>query len=186
MVTAMLWVRSYFATERLALSRFNDEGNLTYWRWDEVQVGKGGIGFHRLVQWRKRPGFREAIFRMIASPGNKPSLIFHLTKSAGYPNFHVLSAGFGAFVVLLLAALPATVRLSRTHLHYKSIRGGLYSWSDFSGIQCAQWHGLLRITLEMSAGAVVVIAAPVKRAADIELILEAIGKLVPQKPEPSR
>ena len=102
----------------------------------------------------------------------------------------LLGAGFGAFFVLLLAALGATVRLSRTHFHYKGIRGGLYSWSDFSNIQCVHWRGLLRITLEVPAGAgpptqSVVVAAPARREADIEFILKATGKLVAGKPEPT-
>ena len=86
--TCVLWVRSYFAAQRIALSRFDDEKNRTYWTWDEIQIGWGGIGFNRVVQSGDRATYRQFIRSMLAKTSAQIPL-FHRAGPAEYPNFHV-------------------------------------------------------------------------------------------------
>jgi hypothetical protein len=91
--TVGLWVRSYFAMDRLAISRFSDEGKKTFWTWDELKVGKGGIGFNRHVQSGDRATFRNDMRRMTsrASPSNAAPL-WYQTNPPEYPDFRFASA----------------------------------------------------------------------------------------------
>ena len=47
---AAVWVRSYCVQDRFFVSTFEDRGNLSVWSQSVVLVGRGGVGFHRLVQ----------------------------------------------------------------------------------------------------------------------------------------
>jgi hypothetical protein len=76
-------VRSYFATDRFFWQGFEDEGDRTYWRYDDVRSGRGGFGMNRMVQSGSRPGYRESIKATL-----RP-MPFHRSLPVEYPMFRV-------------------------------------------------------------------------------------------------
>ncbi len=83
----VLWMRSYFATDRLFWQGWGDEGDRSYWRQDMVLSGRGGVGMNRIVQSGPRDSFRSDIDKLLARNGGfRP---FHQSIPAAYPQFHV-------------------------------------------------------------------------------------------------
>jgi hypothetical protein len=79
---AVMWVRGYFVADQFFRQAFEDDGDTTYWRYDHVLSGRGGVGLNRLVQSGRRPGYREVIL-------SRKRLPFHSTLPAAYPMFNV-------------------------------------------------------------------------------------------------
>ncbi len=108
LATVVLWVRSYFVQDHFyRWDDFRADGSWTDWVQDSVQIGKGGVGFNRIVQGdlglsaQKR---REGVLKTFARRGGIPP--FHRNRPAAYPDFNfrandeaVLGFKFGRFAV---------------------------------------------------------------------------------------
>ena len=77
---AVALVRSCFANDRFCYSRFEYEGAWIYWIQGDFQVGRGGIGFNRIVQ-----AFPSSQGSPL--PPQYGKLPFHDTGPVGYPDF---------------------------------------------------------------------------------------------------
>jgi hypothetical protein len=80
----VLWVRSYFAADRLFWQGWDDEGDRSYRRQDMILSGSGGVGMSRVVQSGPRESYRMSIDRWLARTGPRP---FHAALPAAYPDF---------------------------------------------------------------------------------------------------
>jgi hypothetical protein len=93
----VLWVRSYFVTDRLFHSWFATRGPWTDWVQDEVQVGRGGVGFGRIVQAETSDDYRPRMEALLLRAGGRP--LFHEGRAPAYPDLKVTGtrprAGFG-------------------------------------------------------------------------------------------
>jgi hypothetical protein len=87
----VLWVRGYFAADRLFWQGWEDEGDRSYWRQDLILSGRGSVGMNRIVQSGPRESYRMAIDRMLARNqmlARSGPVHFHDTLPAAYPDFH--------------------------------------------------------------------------------------------------
>ncbi len=78
---AVLWGRSYWVGDVFTRSRVVSEGEHDVWYNDKLLIGGGGVGFHRLVQAGRAPGYGEMVRSQFLSPGPE----FHFTWGPGYP-----------------------------------------------------------------------------------------------------
>jgi len=87
---AAMGVLSCFTTERFAFARFSDDGDRTFWIWDEIEFGRGGIGFQRGVQSGDKKTYHAETVSMLKRDGFRgDEQFFHLTAPPEYPNFKV-------------------------------------------------------------------------------------------------
>lgn len=85
LLSGFFLVRSFYVTDAwLNNAKFEDEGPFTFWTQDEVKIGRGGIGFHRIVQSGPSSRFRSDILNSIRRP---QSWAWYSKKSPEYPNF---------------------------------------------------------------------------------------------------
>jgi hypothetical protein len=83
-VVAAWWVRSYFITDRFFHSWFAGRGAWTDWYQDEVQVGRGGVGFGRIVQSEAADNYRQRMEALLLKVGGRP--LMHEARAPAYPN----------------------------------------------------------------------------------------------------
>lgn len=78
---AVLWVRSYWVGDVFTRSWVASEGEYDVWYNQKLQIGGGGVGYHRLVQAGTAPDYGE----MVRSQFLNPAPEFHFTWGPGYP-----------------------------------------------------------------------------------------------------
>jgi hypothetical protein len=84
---ASLWVRSYFVSDALFRQFFTKPDDTIAWTREVVHVGRGGIGFARVVQtvdWYPNDAYGEAIRQRVF-----PLVAPHRAASPTYPSFDV-------------------------------------------------------------------------------------------------
>jgi hypothetical protein len=86
---AALWVRSFFVSDRFFHSWFAARGPWTDWMQDEVQVGRGGLGFGRLVQSATTAEYQRRMEALLIGAGGRP--FFHERRTPAYPNLKTSS-----------------------------------------------------------------------------------------------
>jgi hypothetical protein len=85
--TLLLWVRSYFVRDEFyRWDLFDHENQHIYWTQDYFQLGRGGVGFSRIVQ--SSPDIRDFRQDIIDARirDNRVAPPFHRTVSPAYPN----------------------------------------------------------------------------------------------------
>jgi 4-amino-4-deoxy-L-arabinose transferase-like glycosyltransferase len=85
--TAALWARSYFVSDALFRQFFTEPDDTAAWTQDVVHVGRGGIGFARVVQtvdWYPNDAYGEAMRRRVFPP-----VAPHRVASPTSPSFDV-------------------------------------------------------------------------------------------------
>jgi len=88
---AVLWVRSYWASDAIYVMRWEDEEQLTFFTQDVLVVGRGGVGFSRRVESGDRGTFRNDVEAGSKARGWAIHSPQWLRREAKYPQFHVLS-----------------------------------------------------------------------------------------------
>ena len=83
----LAWVRSYFATDRFFRSTFATRGAWTDWVQDDLQFGRGGVGFNRVVQSETGADYRERMEVLLRRYAGPPP--FHERGAPAYPNFQI-------------------------------------------------------------------------------------------------
>jgi hypothetical protein len=81
------WVRSYFVADRFFHSWFATRGPWTDWVQDEVQVGRGGVGFGRIVQAETSDDYCPRMEALLLRAGGRP--LFHEGRAPAYPDLKV-------------------------------------------------------------------------------------------------
>jgi hypothetical protein len=75
-------VRSYFITDQFLVDRFEYAQYRTYWTYDHVLIGKGGIGFFQMLQSRESDPEK----KWESSTRQRHPQV-HTTKTAKFPDF---------------------------------------------------------------------------------------------------
>jgi hypothetical protein len=90
LATMVLWVRSYFVSDEVYWHGFEDEGNRSYWTWNSLDSGRGGIGYTWMTQSSDATGRfgpmrrSEFLTRAVTQPS-------HRRSAPQYPTFNQIS-----------------------------------------------------------------------------------------------
>jgi hypothetical protein len=87
-VAVAAWgVRSLFVTDRFFRSSFVSRGQWTDWVQDEVQVGRGGVGFGRVVQSETGGDYQRRMEALLLKYGGRP--LMYERRAPAYPDLKV-------------------------------------------------------------------------------------------------